>query len=594
MSEMVDFLRRGLARAKDQDSGGGTGSAASEPNDPDTSASLGPADFDPDHPLSPGYKEDRLGFRSVAGMLASSLLRQATNRGLVVSIEGVWGSGKSSLVNLLVCELQGSQKHTPEIVRFEPWLVGDRDGMLVELMSDLASAVKSIEVRGNRRKEIKGKTKTLAKKLRGYAAVLSRRSIPLARLAEAAGLPGAGLAATGLAAGAEILNTADVERPLWQTKADLIDELNSLDRRIVVIVDDLDRLEPRESAEMMRLIRAVADFPNIIYVLCYDRNILSANLGKAISVEDGASFLEKIVQVTFKVPQPEAFDLRKWIFEECVEFYGYVSGRELPDDERRRLHSVCDVEGQLLKTPRDVVRTLNAVRLHWPPVAEKTDYADLVWLQMVKLRDEALYEWIEHYLVEYAALSEGGIIHDDDRKAMSLKLKEHMSDSSAIGARSLWVFKKFIPGIRLVGHVNDTNYLFNHDTALEVGERENNKRLASTTHFRYYFAFAKSYGAMDDKEFYHFISSAEDGDDVGRICMDLIRERRPQGGVTPLGWTRTGERFDGRLGGPRGNERWPDRIDDTASSSSAKWCRSTCMARKACTVWPSATTSAAI
>ena len=107
--------------------------------------SISHGNFDPDHPISYGQKEDRLGFRSVANVVASSLLTQATSHGLVVSIEGAWGSGKSSLVNLLADELKKIKEQAPAIVRFEPWLVGERNGMLTELMSDLASAVEAIE-----------------------------------------------------------------------------------------------------------------------------------------------------------------------------------------------------------------------------------------------------------------------------------------------------------------------------------------------------------------------------------------------------------------------------------------------------------------
>ncbi len=138
MRRLMGFFRKVLRMAKDADPDGQTQRQANESSGSDTPISLGPGEFDSDHPISLGYKEDRLGFRSVANMLASSLLTQATSHGMVVSIEGVWGSGKSSLANLLIDEFKKNQERAPETVRFEPWLVGDRDGMLVELMSDLA------------------------------------------------------------------------------------------------------------------------------------------------------------------------------------------------------------------------------------------------------------------------------------------------------------------------------------------------------------------------------------------------------------------------------------------------------------------------
>ena len=121
----------------------------------------------------------------------------------------------------------------------------------------------------------------------------------------------------------------DRAKPLPQVKGDLIEGLRELNRRIVVIIDDLDRLEPHEAVEIMRLIKAVADFLNILYVLCYDPEILADSLKCILSVDNGAAYLEKIVQVRFKVPQPEAFDLRRWFLEECLAFHGSAPGKQL-------------------------------------------------------------------------------------------------------------------------------------------------------------------------------------------------------------------------------------------------------------------------
>ena len=67
---------------------------------------------------------------------------------------------------------------------------------------------------------------------------------------------------------------------------------------------------------MLRLIRAVADFPNVIYVLSYDTEVVAKTLQKAVQVDDGLAYLEKIIQVSFRVPRPEAFDLRRWFQDE--------------------------------------------------------------------------------------------------------------------------------------------------------------------------------------------------------------------------------------------------------------------------------------
>jgi predicted KAP-like P-loop ATPase len=87
---------------------------------------------------------------------------------------------------------------------------------------------------------------------------------------------------------------------LANQKAAIETQLRKLSQKIIVFIDDLDRLETAEVIEILRLVRAVADFPNIIYVLSYDPDILSHTVeqstiapnGKAFSREDSASKLQ--------------------------------------------------------------------------------------------------------------------------------------------------------------------------------------------------------------------------------------------------------------------------------------------------------------
>ena len=158
----------------------------------------------------------------------------------------------------------------------------------------------------------------------------------------------------------------DREVSVETLRNEIVDQLSEIGNRIVVIIDDLDRLEPAEGAEITRLIRAVADFPNVIYLLCYDRSIFARSLQTALSIDDGSAYLDKIVQVSFRVPQPEAFDLRRWLFEDCTHIFFATTDTVLDADATSQLSTVCDLEGGYIQTPRDFVQILNALRLYWP------------------------------------------------------------------------------------------------------------------------------------------------------------------------------------------------------------------------------------
>src|SRR4051812_37851960 len=100
--------------------------------------------MDGDRPIT-ARTEDRLGFSVVACFLARAIVDQPARDGLVVGIEGSWGSGKSSLINLTIESLKSYGPEAPEIISFSPWLVGERDDLLRNLFDELAAVATSID-----------------------------------------------------------------------------------------------------------------------------------------------------------------------------------------------------------------------------------------------------------------------------------------------------------------------------------------------------------------------------------------------------------------------------------------------------------------
>lgn len=321
-------------------------------------------DFNGDKALK-GAAEDRLGFAAIAEAIAASLARQPTVDGLVVGIEGRWGSGKSSLVNMMLNSLRNVEDHKrPEIVEFKPWLIGDRDGLLISLFSELATAVDTIEeVAGDSSGSLRRQLVNTGEQVRNFAARLGAVG-PLAKLAGSV-VPFASSAGDVISLLAESAKALKNQPTLAAEKLRLRDRLSSLPRRIVVTIDDVDRLEPAEVVELLRLVRSVADFPNVVYVLCYDPGIVAHSIEVAAKVNNGYAYIEKIVQIPISVPQPESFDLRRWFREE-------VGGLSMLADEAgnslSRLSSVIDIEGgRYLTTPRHVVRCTDSIRFFWGP-----------------------------------------------------------------------------------------------------------------------------------------------------------------------------------------------------------------------------------
>lgn len=492
-------------------------------------AAIGPG-LDADRPIV-SARQDRLGFGPLAKALATAIVGPLLREdGIVVGIEGKWGSGKSSLINLLIERLK-ERETGPAVVRFEPWIVGNRDGMLPELLCELQSAVEQIGCSQEVSQVIQRKSEKIVGILRTYGAKLGQGAAPVARFAGLLGVPGLTLTADLLDEATKAIQVLASSEPVQKLKDSLVKELSTLPYRIVVVIDDLDRLEPSELGEVLRLVRAVADFPNITYVLSYDPDVLAIGLSKALGGVDGKSFLEKIVQASFRVPQPEVFDLRTWLLDDCAKLYQAVSSADLPHEASERLQEVCGIEGEAIHTPRDVVRILNALRLFWAPVAEEVDFADMVWLQLLRISNEGLYSWVERYLADYMALVNGAQIVDSDRVKYAGELADFVNDEISLSSKSLWRFRAIVPGIWQEAKVAEPKALFKIEGDSERAKAERSRRLSSPQHFRYYFALSKPAGALDDAEFHLVLQRARTGRGLETLFKSIAHRGRPQGGT---------------------------------------------------------------
>lgn len=510
-----------------------------------------------DRPIT-NAADDRLGFAVVAEHLAKAILDQSSRDGFVIGVDGKWGSGKSTLINLTIEELKKGAR-APAVVAFSPWLVGDRDTLLRQLFDELASASLNIEPIGTsippaglqrlwarlsskhwRLRQMERAKKKLARQLHAFGLAAGGAG-KIAKAASYLGMPW-GTQAASLAYGSkEALSSLLAGGALSNQKAKIVTLLAALSRPIVVFVDDLDRLEPSEACEVLRLIRAVADFPNVIYIVSYDADVVASTLGSTYRVKNGHEYLEKIVQVSFRVPLPEAFDLRNWFRIEVDKIFGDPSwrdsGRDQRESPRARLDAAVNTQGgAYLRTPRDVVRTLNALHLHSAPVRGLVDIPDMVWLQLIKIGNRDLYDWIERYLSEAAAMFNGAFVSDEEAQMMGERLAEILTAEGGDVGRKLIELSHVLPGIDTGSHfaaqkknrtVFKTNLFVDHLINPLIAER----RLGSPHHYRFYFSFSVPAGSLPDEVVREFLAKAgSDTSSALAMFSKLAGKNRPQGG----------------------------------------------------------------
>ncbi len=128
-------------------------------------------------------------------------------------------------------------------------------------------------------------------------------------------------------------------------RTEIAKKIDELDLSFIVLLDDLDRLEPAQAVEVIRLVKSVGDFPRFRYLLCYDKAILSGHQPRAGGT-DGNLYLQKIVQISFCLPRPETFVLRRKFRDAAAALYRKVNGHAPDRIVLEQLTQVADVYGQ--------------------------------------------------------------------------------------------------------------------------------------------------------------------------------------------------------------------------------------------------------
>jgi hypothetical protein len=301
--------------------------------------------FDPSAPIR-DTERDMFMYKPLARDVAQFLARGSTPSPLTVGIEGSFGSGKTSFIQLLKADPCLS---STVIMEFAPWHSSTIPfhEQLLDLLADATGPSDN----------------PLAQAMRHYAKELSKTSF--------------GRGAILTIRGARNLELRTATNP----KAVVDKLMRESGNSYLVIIDDIDRLLPDEIVEILRLIRNTADFSNVRYLIAYDRGVLSAAIDSVQSTT--SRYIDKIVPVEVALPHVASSSLADYSLGVLSELLPNVVDGE---DLRRLRDRSRQTLGMLLATPRDAVRAAYAVSLSYGRLARNIDLHDAIIIGALRLR----------------------------------------------------------------------------------------------------------------------------------------------------------------------------------------------------------------
>jgi len=305
----------------------------------------------------------------VSSRIAECALGQEST---VFGLVGPWGSGKSTLLDEIRADLADWT-----IVDFSPWSASDSAVLTSEFVATLSAAFPQ--------------AKTLGKRLVKY----SRYGTPALSLIPALG--------GALSRFAETLMSDLAARPPWHTEFnELSKEIEGQGIRVLVVVDDVDRLDADELRALFRVIRLLGRFTNVHYLLAYDQSTIEKLLSVSGSGGHSSDYTEKIVQYPFELPPVPKVVRRRWA-RDVIENLDAATG-DVPNysdyvDQREQLVSILT---DSLETPRAARRLREqVVSLRALAQGAEVDYLDFIALTWIRITHHRLWDHIRLHPDEY-------------------------------------------------------------------------------------------------------------------------------------------------------------------------------------------------
>ena len=393
-------------------------------------------------------ENDLLGRARVASYLAKEIEYYKNKDSLTIGIVGKWGSGKTSFINMVLENFKGNDKYI--VIKFNPWNMSSRKQLISDFFLQLSNNIK----KENKNDKI---IETIGKSL----GTLSKFFKPLALIPPLSLL---GTIGDITEKASRFINEyLEAEKEDLETIKRSIDtELEKLDKKIIIVIDDIDRLCDDEIREIFQLVKSIADFKNTIYILSYDKEIVTKALDKT-QQDKGEEYLEKIIQVPLVLPNITKLELKN-IFLKKIEQLIEDKEKEL---DYQDLNKLLYIMSQIFNNIREIERYINSISLGIYYAKRELNICDYLSINLIKFFESNLYNYI--------LKSEKIFFEKEIKKDFLDKLEYYYKKPQKIEERFLklivtWMFP-----------------VINNKNKITFKSLEKNKRLNSPKYFYNYF-----------------------------------------------------------------------------------------------------------
>jgi hypothetical protein len=347
-----------------------------------------------DDPIE-SWEEDLLHRSGLVDTLSIKIL---VSKSPVIAIFGGFGSGKTSLLNLLSIHL--ADKAT--VVSFNSWLPGSPDALITSLLGNIAAEVQKVYLYPSLRRKLRGATRAFAS------------GVPLLK------------------------GITEIVSPYSQRDQfdDLRRSLAVLPRRIVVLLDELDRMEEDELLALLKIIRGVSRLPNLSFVCALERETVEKTIASRFALESH-EFFEKFFPVSVEVPKIDEDILKSAGIERIVATFTNQEWFKQDSPDAETLRQALNEQWTRAIAPycsnlRQIGLLANDVSVAAAPLRREVNPFDLVLIEMLRRFEPDIYKfvWQNRQALAYPSslFRSKRYVSDEEAKASEAKAQRELDE----------------------------------------------------------------------------------------------------------------------------------------------------------------------
>lgn len=348
--------------------------------------------------------DDKLNRSSFADRISDAIRNYPLGESIVLGLFGEWGSGKTSILNLVEQNIieanQGKKKKQKDIlIKFNPWNFTNQDQLLEQFFKFLQN-----ELRINNYRDVLVENGEIYEKISCAAALFDKLPIIGGFARKISKL---------LSNYSKALTSFAKNHGLEQTKQKINKALSKQKRKIIIFIDDIDRLNDSEINQIFQLVKLVADFKNTIYVLAFDKEIAIAAL-KEEHTKKPEQYLEKIIQFPFIIPAVNKNRLKQILFDRLNSL---IDQKRWQKNRDLNLHMSGIYDSFL--TIRDINRFLNNFEFGYYALSHEVDIIDYIIIRYLEVFYFSIYKKIQNNKKALLVISHHIIVIKVKRKKSS-------------------------------------------------------------------------------------------------------------------------------------------------------------------------------